>query len=42
MTNTKDSIENVMRDFYNTDLYTSDFLADLERGLRDSSWDKES
>lgn len=36
----KDPVENIMADFKSTDLYTDDFLADMEEGLRKSSYAK--
>ena len=36
----RDPIEDVVRDFKNTNLYTKEFLKDLEDGLRDSSYSK--
>ena len=34
----KDSTKDVVKDFHNTNLYTKDFLSDLENGLRKSSY----
>ena len=34
----RDSVENVIADFRKTDLYSEDFLYDLESGLRKSSY----
>ena len=34
----KDSVKNVVDDFRATNLYTKDFLKDLETGLSDSSY----
>ena len=36
----KDPIREVVRDFRDTGLYSKDFLADLEAGLRKSSYAK--
>ena len=36
----KDPIEEVVKDFRKTDLYTEEFLDDLESGLRKSSYAK--
>lgn len=36
----KDPIEEIMNDFRRADLYTNEFLADLEKGLRKSSFAK--
>ena len=36
----KDPIEEVVEDFRKTDLYTEEFLKDLENGLRKSSYAK--
>lgn len=36
----KDPIEEVINDFHKTNLYTKGFLADLEDGLRESSYAK--
>ncbi|NCT00232.1 hypothetical protein CO116_00235 [Candidatus Falkowbacteria bacterium CG_4_9_14_3_um_filter_38_19] len=36
----KDPIEEVVEDFRKTNLYTEDFLRDLESGLRQSSYAK--
>ena len=36
----KDDVASVVRDFANTDLYSKGFLADLEKGLRKSSYGK--
>jgi predicted CopG family antitoxin len=34
----EDSIENVVNDFKNTDLYSEEFLIDLQAGLEKSSY----
>lgn len=36
----KDPMEEVIKDFRETSLYTKEFLADLEEGLRKSSYAK--
>lgn len=36
----RDPIDEVMADFCDTDLYSDDFLTDLEKGLRKSSYSK--
>jgi len=36
----KDPVSQVVEDFRKTNLYTADFLADLEDGLLSSSWAK--
>lgn len=36
----KDPIEEIINDFRKADLYTNEFLADLEKGLRKSSFAK--
>ena len=36
----RDPIEEVVNDFKKTNLYTKEFLKDLEDGLRDSSYGK--
>ncbi len=36
----KDSIQEIINDFRKTDLYTDNFLEDLENGLRKSSYGK--
>ncbi len=36
----EDPIQEVVKDFRNTDLYADGFLADLESGLRQSSYAK--
>ncbi len=36
----RDDIETVVKDFAATKLYSKGFLADLEKGLRKSSWGK--
>ena len=36
-----DDVTNVVEDFKKTNLYTDEFLADLEDGLRKSSYGKE-
>lgn len=36
----RDPIDEVMADFEKTDLYTPEFLRDLEQGLRQSSYAK--
>ena len=35
-----DPVQEVVKDFQKTDLYTEDFLTDLESGLRKSSYAK--
>ncbi len=34
----KDPIKDIVDDFKNTDIYTDEFLKDLEKGLRKSSY----
>lgn len=36
----KDPVREVVKDFHDTGLYTKEFLADLENGLRKSSYAK--
>lgn len=36
----KDPVKDLMADFKSTNLYTDDFLADMEEGLRKSSYAK--
>lgn len=38
----KDPIKDIVDDFKNTDIYTDEFLKDLEGGLRKSSYSKKS
>ena len=38
----KDPVQDVVSDFKNSDIYTDDFLTDLESGLRKSSYSEKT